>query len=331
MPTFHQFLDFPTRGNNILDQFYNIAAFHSGDAEAYRTARSILRKGSKAPLHEAYRAFYQLRLSTHVAGHQNRHRLQQQQLHRGTKFIPPYLTTNCAHGETGLLQHHPEHEHRCTTGLCVEPLPLLPLHSRLQTHPRGHNTILKFADDTLVVGRITSNNEAAYRTEDRENLVSWNRENNLILNAAKTKEMKPHHYQWRDSEGCADHQLPRGQHQPRPDRPTFNITATAKKGLQRFHFPRCLKRERLPRQLLGELLQVNHQVSSHVLPHSMVLWLQRTGKLSSASLRLLRGSPAPSTPDWRTSTGPSASLGTAHVVMKIGLNQPARSVNNTTL
>ena len=40
------------------------------------------------------------------------------------------------------------------------------------------NIILKFADDTIMVGRITSNNEAAYRTEV-ENLVSWSRENNL--------------------------------------------------------------------------------------------------------------------------------------------------------
>ena len=34
------------------------------------------------------------------------------------------------------------------------------------------NTVLKFADDTIVVDRITSNDQAAYRTEE-ENLVSW--------------------------------------------------------------------------------------------------------------------------------------------------------------
>ena len=38
-----------------------------------------------------------------------------------------------------------------------------------------------------MVGRIT-HDEAAYRTEVK-NLVSWSREDNLILNAAKTKEM----------------------------------------------------------------------------------------------------------------------------------------------
>ncbi len=50
------------------------------------------------------------------------------------------------------------------------------------------NTIIKFADDTIVVGKITNNNESAYRAEV-ENLERWSQDNNLVLNATKTKEM----------------------------------------------------------------------------------------------------------------------------------------------
>jgi hypothetical protein len=50
------------------------------------------------------------------------------------------------------------------------------------------NTIIKFADDTTVVGLITDNNETAYREEVRH-LVVWCHDNHLSLNVNKTKEM----------------------------------------------------------------------------------------------------------------------------------------------
>ncbi|KAK2875601.1 hypothetical protein Q8A73_024029 [Channa argus] len=50
------------------------------------------------------------------------------------------------------------------------------------------NIILKFADDTAVIGRIAGGNEAAYRREVAS-LVSWCGDNNLTLNTDKTKEM----------------------------------------------------------------------------------------------------------------------------------------------
>ena len=48
------------------------------------------------------------------------------------------------------------------------------------------NTIIKFADDTTVVGLITDNDETAYR-EVRE-LAVWCQDNNS-LNVIKTKEL----------------------------------------------------------------------------------------------------------------------------------------------
>ena len=50
------------------------------------------------------------------------------------------------------------------------------------------NTIIKFADDTTVVGLITDNNETAYREEIRE-LSVWCQGNNLSLNVSKAKEL----------------------------------------------------------------------------------------------------------------------------------------------
>ena len=51
-----------------------------------------------------------------------------------------------------------------------------------------YNTIIKFSNDTMVVGLITNNNETAYREEVRE-LGLWCQDNNLSLNVSKTKEM----------------------------------------------------------------------------------------------------------------------------------------------
>jgi hypothetical protein len=50
------------------------------------------------------------------------------------------------------------------------------------------NSIIKFADDTTVVGLITKNDETAYR-EEVSALGVWCQENNLTLNVNKTKEM----------------------------------------------------------------------------------------------------------------------------------------------
>uniref|UniRef100_A0A8K9XYQ4 Reverse transcriptase domain-containing protein n=1 Tax=Oncorhynchus mykiss TaxID=8022 RepID=A0A8K9XYQ4_ONCMY len=59
-------------------------------------------------------------------------------------------------------------------------------HDCVATH--ASNSIIKFADDTTVVGLITKNDETAYREEVRA-LGVWCQENNLTLNINKTKEM----------------------------------------------------------------------------------------------------------------------------------------------
>ncbi|KAK3516042.1 hypothetical protein QTP70_003331, partial [Hemibagrus guttatus] len=52
----------------------------------------------------------------------------------------------------------------------------------------GSNSIIKFADDTTVIGLISDNDETSYRAEV-QHLVAWCADNNLLLNSSKTKEL----------------------------------------------------------------------------------------------------------------------------------------------
>uniref|UniRef100_A0A1A8ATP4 Reverse transcriptase domain-containing protein n=1 Tax=Nothobranchius furzeri TaxID=105023 RepID=A0A1A8ATP4_NOTFU len=59
-------------------------------------------------------------------------------------------------------------------------------HDCVATH--SSNYIIKFADDTTLVGLISKNDESAYRDEVQR-LTNWCKVNNLSLNVDKTKEM----------------------------------------------------------------------------------------------------------------------------------------------
>ncbi|KAI3352532.1 hypothetical protein L3Q82_005477 [Scortum barcoo] len=50
------------------------------------------------------------------------------------------------------------------------------------------NTIVKFADNTTIVGLISDNDETHYR-EEIQHLTQWCSNNNLVLNTSKTKEV----------------------------------------------------------------------------------------------------------------------------------------------
>ena len=72
-------------------------------------------------------------------------------------------------------------------GCVVSPL-LYSLFTHDCTARFDSNTIIKFADDTTMIGLITDNDEAAYREEVRD-LAVWCQDNNISLNVIKTKEM----------------------------------------------------------------------------------------------------------------------------------------------
>ncbi len=59
-------------------------------------------------------------------------------------------------------------------------------HDCVSSH--SSTSIIKFADDTVVLGLINNNDEAAY-LEEVESLTSWCQDNCLSLNVSKTKEL----------------------------------------------------------------------------------------------------------------------------------------------
>lgn len=69
---------------------------------------------------------------------------------------------------------------------------LSPLLFTLLTHDctatYSNNHIVKFADDTTLVGLITKGDKTQYRLEV-DHLTTWCRDNNLLLNVSKTKEI----------------------------------------------------------------------------------------------------------------------------------------------
>src|SRR4029434_142282 len=86
-------------------------------------------------------------------------------------------------------------------GCVLSPL-LYSLHTQDCVATHSSNIILKFADNTTILGLISKNDETAYRDEVR-GLVAWCQDNNLSLNIGKTKEM------------IVDfRELPRGGHDP---------------------------------------------------------------------------------------------------------------------
>ncbi len=72
-------------------------------------------------------------------------------------------------------------------GCVLSPL-LYSLYTHDCTATHSSNVIVKFADDTTVIGLITDNDDTAYR-EEVSTLTKWCQENHLSLNIDKTKEL----------------------------------------------------------------------------------------------------------------------------------------------
>ncbi|KAI5627505.1 gastrula zinc finger protein XlCGF28.1-like [Silurus asotus] len=91
-------------------------------------------------------------------------------------------------------------------------------HDCAPTHSSNH--IIKFADDTTVVGLISKNDKSAYR-EEVQRLTAWCGANNLSLNVDKTKEM------------------------------VVDFSSITKKAQQRLYFLRRLRKAHLPPPILS--------------------------------------------------------------------------------
>ena len=144
-------------------------------------------------------------------------------------------------------------------GCVLSPL-LYSLYTSDCTPVHGSNHVIKFADDTTVIGLIKNNDERAYM-EEVQHQVRWCAENNLALNTSKTKEIV---VDFRRSRG--------GQHAPiiidgvEVERVTsfkflgvhistdlswtLNTSSLIKKAHQRLFFLRRLRKAKLSRQTL---------------------------------------------------------------------------------
>ncbi|KAF7646089.1 hypothetical protein LDENG_00193790 [Lucifuga dentata] len=140
---------------------------------------------------------------------------------------------------------------------------LSPLLFTLMTHDcvarSTSNHIIKYADDTTVVGLIRNDDDRAYR-EEVEQLVNWCSRNNLLLNVDKTKEIivdfrkkQPSHTPLHINNSAVEVVESTkflGVHITDTLTWTKNTGSLVKKAQQRLHFLRRMRRSHLPPPIL---------------------------------------------------------------------------------
>ncbi|KAK2899376.1 hypothetical protein Q8A73_012505 [Channa argus] len=153
------------------------------------------------------------------------------------------------------------------------------------------NIILKFADNTAVIGRIAGGDEAAYRREVAS-LVSWCGDNNLTLNTDKTKEI------------IVDMRKERRTHQPLFIRElqvervssfkylgvhisedltwTPHVTQLVKKAQQRLYFLRRLRKFCMSPKILSNFYSC---VNESVLTNCITVWYSSTTVMDQNACR----------------------------------------------
>ncbi|KAL0204667.1 hypothetical protein M9458_002685, partial [Cirrhinus mrigala] len=172
------------------------------------------------------------------------------------------------------------------------------------------NHIIKFADDTTVVGLISNNDEMHYREEVAQ-LAKWCGANNLSLNVGKTKEVVmdfrrnsvDHPPLTIDSSTVERVSSTKflGVHITEDLTWTTNVMSLNKKGQQRLHFLRRLKRASLPPPILTTFYR---GTTESVLTSFITVWY---GNCSAADRKTLQRTvntaakiicaPLPSIPD----------------------------------
>ena len=175
-------------------------------------------------------------------------------------------------------------------GCVLSPL-LYSLFTNDCTPVHGSNTIIKFADDTTVVGLISNNDESAYREEVRH-LAEWCAGNNLALNTKKTKELivdfrkkagthTPIHINGTEVERVTSFKF-LGVHISEDLSWTLNTSTLVKKAHQRLFFLRRLKKAHLSPQILVNFYRCTIE---SILTNCIPVWY---GSCSAADRKALQ-------------------------------------------
>uniref|UniRef100_A0A3P8WVL5 Peptidase M12B domain-containing protein n=1 Tax=Cynoglossus semilaevis TaxID=244447 RepID=A0A3P8WVL5_CYNSE len=150
-------------------------------------------------------------------------------------------------------------------------------HDCIATH--ASNSLIKFADDTTIVGLISNNNETPYRKEVQA-LAAWCSDNHLNLNTKKTKEIiidfrktgsTPHSglsINGEEVEQVRNFKF-LGLHISEDLSWTVNTKNIIKKAQQRLFFLRTLRKNKLPRPLLKNFY---HCTIESVLTYGCTVW-----------------------------------------------------------
>ncbi len=134
-------------------------------------------------------------------------------------------------------------------------------------------TLLKFADDTTLIGLIQDGDESAYRQEKVKELAVWCSLNNLELNMHKTGDDRG----LQEKPPCS----PPPHHLPGPEVGQY-IESIVKKAQQRLFLLRQLRKFNLPQELL---IQFYSAIIESVLCMSITVWFSSATK---SDLRRIR-------------------------------------------
>lgn len=175
---------------------------------------------------------------------------------------------------------------------------LSPLLYGLYTHDcvpaHDSNIIVKYADDTTVIGLVTNDNECAYR-EEVQRLLSWCSDNNLSLNTKKTKELiidftrrggghVPLLINGETVERVTSFKF-LGVHMSEDTSWTANTTALVKKAQQRLYFLRSLRKVKLNKDLLVTFYRCSIE---SIITYAISTWYSSCTAAESGSSTVLR-------------------------------------------